>query len=183
MEESSGSLARIEGIVERTRQPTLKLNFISHGTLESRDLDFTRRFYEEFLGFEVVRTSEISLWARLGGDHVYVVVETAGNRKGAMPFLNHNGIDVATENEVDECHRLAVRDAELWKLHKISKPSVQHGTYSFYFWDADDNAWEILANPPGGYSWMFERGDQEGRGHLSREFERPSSTLRKNTEK
>ena len=27
----------------------LKLNFLSHGTLESRDLAFSRRFYEEFL--------------------------------------------------------------------------------------------------------------------------------------
>ena len=39
--------------------PTLKLKFISHGTLESKDLEFTRKFYEEFLGFEVVRTSKI----------------------------------------------------------------------------------------------------------------------------
>src|SRR4051812_35685461 len=46
----------------------LNLKFISHGTLESRDLDQTRKFYEEFLGFEVVRASARSLWARLGGD-------------------------------------------------------------------------------------------------------------------
>lgn len=159
--------------------PTLQLNFISHGTLESRNLDFTRRFYEEFLGFEVVRASKVSIWCRLGGQHVYVVVQVAEGRKSSMPFLNHNGIDVASEEQVDECHRLVVRDAELWGLHKISKPMVQHGTYCFYFWDADDNAWEILANPAGGYSWMFERGDQEGVGHMSKAFERPASTLRK----
>jgi hypothetical protein len=96
-----------------------------------------------------------------------------------MPFLNHNGIDVHTEEEVDECHRLVTRDAEKWRLRKISKPAVQHGTYSFFFYDADDNSWEILANPPGGYTWMFERGDQEGQGHMSRQFDRPTSTLRK----
>ena len=39
--------------------PALKLNFLSHGTLESRDLAFSRRFYEEFLGLEVVQTSPI----------------------------------------------------------------------------------------------------------------------------
>jgi catechol 2,3-dioxygenase-like lactoylglutathione lyase family enzyme len=161
------------------RTPTLKLKFLSHGTLESKDLEFTRRFYQEFLGFEVVRSSNISLWCRLGGPHIYVVVLVQPGRKAEMTFLNHNGIDVETEDEVDECHRLVVRDAEIWKLHKISRPMVQHGTYSFYFWDADDNSWEILANPPGGYSWMFERGDQVGTGHLSRRFERPQSTLRK----
>jgi catechol-2,3-dioxygenase len=160
-------------------QPTLKLKFLSHGTLESKDLDFTRKFYEEFLGLEVVRASKVSIWCRLGGAHIYVVVQVPEGKKAEMPFLNHNGIDVQTEEEVDECHRLAVRDAALWNLHKISKPMVQHGTYSFYFWDADDNSWEILANPPGGYSWMFERGDQDGIGHMSRKFERPASTMRK----
>ena len=47
--------------------PALKLNFLSHGTLESRDLAFSRRFYEEVLGLEVVQTSAISLLIRLGG--------------------------------------------------------------------------------------------------------------------
>ena len=163
----------------RKIEPTLKLKFLSHGTLESTDLEFTRRFYEEFLGLEVVRVSNVSLWCRLGGNHIYVVVLVKPDRKSVMPFLNHNGIDVATEEDVDECHQLTVRDAEKWRLKKITKPSVQHGTYSFFFVDADSNAWEILANPPGGYTWMFERGDQQGVGHMSRSFERPSSTLRK----
>jgi len=169
------------GAGKKTVQPTLKLKFLSHGTLESKDLDFTRRFYEEFLGLEVVRASKVSIWCRLGGAHIYVVVQVPENKKTEMPFLNHNGIDVETEDDVDECHRLAVRDAAIWNLRKISKPMVQHGTYSFYFWDADDNSWEILANPPGGYSWMFERGDQDGVGHMSRKFDRPASTLRKKT--
>ena len=167
---------------KHAKAPTLKLNFISHGTLESKDLDFTRKFYEEFLGFEVVRPAKISLWCRLGGQHIYVVVQVQEGKKSEMTFLNHNGIDVATEEEVDECHRLVVRDAEQWKLHKISKPMVQHGTYCFYFSDADDNIWEILCNPAGGYTWMFERGDQEGMGHMSRKFVRPESTKRKAAE-
>jgi len=41
--------------------PALKLNFLSHGTLESRNLAFSRRFYEEFLGLEVVQTMLIRL--------------------------------------------------------------------------------------------------------------------------
>ena len=157
-------------------EPTLKLNFLSHGTLEAKDLTFTRRFYEEFLGFECVQTSKISLWFRLGGPHVYVAVQS--KQRSEMPMLNHNGIDVESEARVDECYKLVVRDAEKWKLHKISKPMVQHGTYSFYFWDADDNCWEILSNPKGGYGWMFELGDQEGVGHMKKTFQRPESTLR-----
>ena len=51
--------------VETSKDPALKLNFLSHGTLESKNLDAARKFYTEFLGLEVVRTSPISLLIRL----------------------------------------------------------------------------------------------------------------------
>ncbi len=52
---------------------------------------------------------------------------------------------------------------------------VQHGTHSFHFWDMDENCWEILSNPKGGYSWLFEHGDLEGKCHWARDFDRPGS--------
>jgi len=163
------------------KQPALSLRFLSHGTLECKNIDRTRQFYEEFFGFEVVRPSKISLWIRLGGQHIYVVVQSSKPEELGMGFLNHNGIDVWTEEEVDQAYKVVCEQAQTWGLHKISKPTVQHGTYSFYFWDMDENCWEILSNPEGGYTWMFERGDQEGMGHLKKSFARPDSTLRKKT--
>jgi catechol 2,3-dioxygenase-like lactoylglutathione lyase family enzyme len=151
--------------------PALKLNFLSHGTLESRDLALSRRFYEEFLGFDVVQTSPISLLVRLGGANTIAVVYT--KQPHEMNLLNHNGLDVHTKDEVDEAYRTVCTEAEKWRLKKITKPHLQHGTYSFFFWDGDDNCWEILTNPEGGYSWLFEEGDQEGKGHLDRNFKRP----------
>ena len=151
--------------------PALTLNFLSHGTLESRDLAFSRRFYEEFLGLEVVQTSPISLLIRLGGPNTIAVVYS--KNVGGMNLLNHNGLDVRSQEEVDEAHRIVSAQAERWHLKKISKPHLQHGTYSFFFWDGDDNCWEILTNPEGGYSWLFEQGDQQGKGHLDRNFRRP----------
>lgn len=56
----------------------------------------------------------------------------------------------------------------------ISAPTLQHGTYSFYFWDADENVWEILTNPEGGYDWLYGIGDQTGKGHHDRNFKRPA---------
>lgn len=158
--------------VETAAEPALKLRFLSHGTLESKDLERARRFYTDFLGLEVVRTSPISLLIRLGGANTIAVVEQP-KRDTEMPMLNHNGLDVETQEEVDAAHGTVVAEAGRWGLHKISKPVLQHGTYSFFFWDMDDNCWEILTNPPGGYSWLFERGDLEGKGHLDRSFERP----------
>jgi catechol-2,3-dioxygenase len=164
--------AQPQAKVERFANPALKLRYLSHGTLESKDLERARRFYTEFLGLEVIRTSPISLLIRLGGTNTIAVVEQK-KRTEVMSMLYHNGLDVETQAEVDECHRLIVENAATWDLKKIGKPSLQHGTYSFFFWDMDDNCWEILTNPPGGYSWLFEMGDQEGKGHLDRNFKRP----------
>jgi hypothetical protein len=160
-------------------EPALKTKFYSHATLEAKDLAFTRKFFEEFLGFQTVQLAEVSFWARLGGDQIIVVVQSPAKKKDSMPFLNHNGLDVSTEAEVDAAYEIVKRDAEKWRLQKITRPVVQHGTYCFYFWDADDNAWEILSNPEGGYSWGFALGDQTGVGHMSRKFARPASTLTK----
>jgi catechol 2,3-dioxygenase-like lactoylglutathione lyase family enzyme len=124
------------------RSPALRLKFLSHGTLESRDLAFSRKFYEEFLGLEVVQTSPISLLIRLGGPNTIAVVYS--KQANEMTLLNHNGLDVGTKEEVDEAHRIVCAEADAWKLKKITKPHLQHGTYSFFFWDADGNCWEIL---------------------------------------
>lgn len=132
------------------------LKFLSHGTLEARDLEKTRRFYEECLGLQVVRTSPHSLMIRLGGNNTIAVVQNP--KKPDMPLLNHNGLDVATREEVDHCHRVLTESREKWGIGRITKPADQHGTYSFYFSDLDGNWWEILTNPPGGYAWMFTQG-------------------------
>lgn len=145
------------------RRSVIKSKFISHGTLGSRDLQRTRKFYEEFLGFEVVQTSKISMMVRCGGDHIYVVVKKPDFPE--MERINHNGIDVETDAEVDEAYQAVLGAQEGWGLRKITRPVFQHGTYSFHFIDGDGNAWEILSNPKGGYTWLFEQGDLEGKGH------------------
>lgn len=154
--------------VAPNKRSVINARFISHGTLASRDLDATRAFYEEFLGLEVVRTSKISLMVRLGGQHVYAVVKST--IKNPQERLNHNGIDVASDADVDEAWRQCHAHARKWQLHEISEPAKQHGTYSFMFRDLDENCWEILSNPKGGYTWIFEQGDLAGRGHWDKEF-------------
>jgi len=149
----------------------IKSKFISHGTLGSRDLEASRKFYEEFLGLEVMRTSKISMMVRLGGDHVYAVV--LSKEPSEMPRLNHNGIDVENDTDVDEAYQAVLAGAEEWGLYNASAPVEQHGTYSFHFWDADGNTWEILSNPRGGYTWIFDQGDLEGKGHWDRAFRKP----------
>src|SRR5437763_9081696 len=111
-------MSQADGTIATARNskpgPALKLNFLSHGTLESRDLAFSRRFYEEFLGFEVVQTSPISLLVRLGGANSIAVVYS--KQPHEMNLLNHNGLDVRTKDEVDAAYRTVCDQAETWKL-------------------------------------------------------------------
>ncbi len=150
------------------QQPVIKSTFISHGTLGSKDLAASRKFYEEFLGLQVTQTSKISMMIRLGGNHVYAVV--LNKKLGEMPRINHNGIDVDNDGDVDDAYRAVLDGQEQWGLYNVSKPVEQHGTYSFHFWDADGNTWEILSNPKGGYTWIFDQGDLEGKGHWDPEL-------------
>lgn len=161
----------------KRREGPLKTRFYSHATLECLDFYKTRQFMDEFLGFETVMMAEgVSFWARLGGDQIIVVVKSPSGKKGDMPFLNHNGLDVETDADVDAAYELVKQEKEKWGIGKITKPLVQHGTYCFYFTDLDGNMWEILSNPEGGYSWGFELGDQAGKGHTARDFRRPGPT-------
>ena len=165
----------MSNVAER-RKSVIQSRFISHGTLAARNLEATRKFYEEFLGLEVTQTSKVSLMIRLGGNHVYAVVKSSA--KTEMIRLNHNGVDVATDAEVDEAYRACHEQAAQWSIRDITEPVAQHGTYSFMFRDLDDNMWEILSNPADGYTWIFEKGDLSGKGHFDKQFlaERPGRT-------
>jgi catechol 2,3-dioxygenase-like lactoylglutathione lyase family enzyme len=138
----------------KNEKPLLKTKFLSHGTVECRNLTQSRRFYEEVLGLEVVQTSNISIMMRLGKGTIIACVETRG--KTAAGIYSHFGLDVSDKAAVDEAHKLVSGARKEYGIKKISKPVVQHGTYSFYMVDMDDNWWEILENPKGGYNYVFD---------------------------
>ena len=98
---------------------------------------------------------------RLGGDHVYAVVQVKD--KPEMPRIYHNGLDVETPQEVDEAYRTVARQPGDLGAAQGARPVAQHGTYSFMFWDIDDNCWEILSNPPRGYRWIFDRATRRAK--------------------
>jgi hypothetical protein len=62
-----------------------------------------------------------------------------------MNLLNHNGIDVDCDADVDRYHALLTELKDEWGIREIKKPSSLHGDYSFYFLDLDGNWWEIGA--------------------------------------
>ena len=141
----------------RTESPLLNTTMMSHGTLTSLDLQASRRFYEEVLGLEVIQVSGASMLARRGGTHCYVVVETG--KDSTMSMLDHNGIDVATRDEVDRAHEVLTRVKDEYGIRRITKVIDQHGGYSFYFVDLDGNWWEVVAVREGGYAADFSDKD------------------------
>lgn len=142
---------------QKVEKPLIPLTMISHGTLNSIDMQASRRFYEEVLGFQVVQLSPVSMLIRLGTDHVYVIVETG--EKGHMQILDHNGLHVATREDVEAAHRILHEVREEYGIGRINKLMDQHGVYSFYFEDLDANWWEITTGDPRGYAWIYDETD------------------------
>jgi catechol 2,3-dioxygenase-like lactoylglutathione lyase family enzyme len=138
----------------------LKPRLLSHGTVECHDLGAARRFYTELLGMEVVQTSAISLMLRLNTNTTKACVETKGETSAG--HYSHFGFDFETREEVDAAHEIVLAQKDNYGVKKVTRPLAQHGTYAFYVVDADDNWWEFLTNPEGGYSYVFELGDNDG---------------------
>lgn len=147
---------------ERVSKPLLDVSIISHGTLASYDLQASRRFYEQVLGFEVAQLSPMSMIARKGTDHVYVVVQGDDDGVG-MPFLAHNGIDLPSRAAVDEAHRVLHEVKEDYGIRRINPVHEQHGVYAFYFVDLDRNWWEVQCErrPRRGYAWVFDEPSRD----------------------
>jgi catechol 2,3-dioxygenase-like lactoylglutathione lyase family enzyme len=125
---------------------------ISFVTLAVADLDASRRFYVDGLGWTaeldvpgevvMIRVGEhllLSLWDRV---HFEAEVGPAMTGTGVAPFtLAHN---VATREEVDAVLETA-RSAGAALVH----PAEQRdwGGYTGYFGDPDGYRWEIAYNP------------------------------------
>ncbi|MEE4024028.1 VOC family protein [Gordonia sp. PKS22-38] len=118
--------------------PLLDAMAISSATLPSIDLEASRIFYEEALGFEVAPMGPNRLVVRLGTDHVYEVEKV--DEPLEMPILRHNGFQTRGD-AVAEHARLSERK-EHYGIKKMTKPMVMHGTFGFYFQDRDNNWWE-----------------------------------------
>ncbi len=124
------------------RSSIVKPYCLGHGTLECRDLQQSRRFYEEFLGLECVRHAISALALRLGMCFHVVCVEV-GDQVHPCNVLNHWGLDVGLREEVDEAYANALKYKEQYGIRQILKPQDMHGVYSFYLEDLDHNWWEF----------------------------------------
>lgn len=132
---------------------------LSHGTLECRSLEESRRFYEEFLGLECVRHAQQAMHARCGMKFSIVCVEVGDNVR-PMGVLNHWGLDVDSREQVEHAYKSAVEMKDKYKIGQITEPSMRHGIYSFYLEDLDGNYWEIEYYDGSVHEDAFDFGDR-----------------------
>ena len=148
-----------DGVVEPSeRDSIVKPYLLSHGTLECYNLNETRKFYEEFLGLESVRHAPIGMAVRLGLKF-HIICLQVGDTLQPVSLGNHWGVDVESQEKVDEAHRNALQYKSKYKIREIASPTTQHGAYSFYMEDLDRNWWEIQYIPNFLHDDLFEFGD------------------------
>lgn len=143
----------------QNQNAVVKPYVLSHGTLECYSLKKSRRFYEEFLGLEVVRHAKPSMMMRCGMKWHIVCVEV-GDSLRPCGMLNHWGIEVRSKEEVDKAHADAVRLKDEYGIRTIHNAGNQRGVYAFYMEDLDHNWWEISYSPDFRHDDFFDFGDR-----------------------
>src|SRR5260221_13886089 len=99
---------RALAVPPRNKSSIVHPMLLSHGTLMCKDLARSRRFYEEFLGLEVVRHARPAMMLRLKTG-MYVVAVCIGEKVPNQHVLTHWGLNVASREEVDRAHADARR--------------------------------------------------------------------------
>lgn len=109
---------------------------------------------------DVVKTSPRTLVARLGSNTAIVGVTLGekGLAKANRPWLEnaHFGFDFATVDEVKEARKLSLLHQQNFNIRDVGNLVEDDQGFSFMLLDQDGNYWQILENPYGGYSRLFD---------------------------
>lgn len=124
---------------------------LSHGTLESANLQASRRFYEEVLGLNVRQLTPLSIHIDLGDGYMYAVVH-APNMTKHMPDCYRNTLLFGSEAEVADARLKAQSVQTDYGIQEIGP--LQRGLDLYYFRlrDLDGNVWDLAYHQSGGFS-------------------------------
>jgi catechol 2,3-dioxygenase-like lactoylglutathione lyase family enzyme len=115
---------------------------LAKATLVCADIAESRRFYEEFFGFECAKLAPDRLLLRAGVDW-FLEVTATGSVSRPQGVFNHWGFDVASNDDVLHAHQMATEHKDRFGIRRVQSPKNQHGSYSFYLQDRDSNWWEF----------------------------------------
>lgn len=126
---------------------------LASATYVSTDLAKTRALLEEFLGLECVRHRPDSMLVRDRGwqpngyhrGKPYWALEVFERPRIDYPqcYKNHWGVELESPEAVARAHRMVERYRDRFIFDHVQDVRDMHGSYGFYFSDADTNWWEV----------------------------------------
>ena len=119
---------------------------LRHVALFVENFDATVQFYTDLLGMRVEWHPDAdNIYLCSGNDNLAIHRFTGGPREPAQQRLDHIGFIIDTPEQVDAWYEF-LKDNEV----RIAKPPKTHrdGARSFYCFDPDDTAVQIIYHPP-----------------------------------
>jgi catechol 2,3-dioxygenase-like lactoylglutathione lyase family enzyme len=122
---------------------------LTHGTIESNNLDVSRRFYREVLGLDVVSPSPSVKphYVKHSSTPWYIVsLQVPQSEKKILGPRQRFTLAVESASALTEAHRWLKESSEEAGVTALTEPMEDNRSVSFLLSDPDNNWWEITAN-------------------------------------
>ena len=116
----------------------------THGTLVSRDMEVSKKFYTEVLNLEVHRFSGHVIYVKHPGTKTYIVCALRENPKVFSPNFR-NTLTVGSKAAVLDAYREFTDSGAMLGITELSPLNQTEASASFYFRDPGTNCWEIAS--------------------------------------
>jgi catechol 2,3-dioxygenase-like lactoylglutathione lyase family enzyme len=116
---------------------------LTHGHYECRSFTDTLPILKNILAFEVVREGNGDVTMKHPNTDWLLVVHEGGPAAPDKPRLNHYGVRVATNQEVDNAREYLLSKKDEFGLVEVDKLQNRHLAHSVHFIEPGGNTWEI----------------------------------------
>jgi catechol 2,3-dioxygenase-like lactoylglutathione lyase family enzyme len=116
---------------------------LTHGHYECRSLKDTIPILQDLLAFEIVNEADGEVTVKHPNTGWLLAVHEGGPDAPDKPRLNHYGVRVATNKEVDNAREYLLSKQSEYKLVEVDKLQNRHLAHSVHFVEPGGNTWEI----------------------------------------
>jgi catechol 2,3-dioxygenase-like lactoylglutathione lyase family enzyme len=116
---------------------------LTHGHYECRSYEDTLPILRDILAFEIVNELDGEVIVKHPNTGWLLVVHEGGPNAPEKPRLNHYGVRVATNKEVDNAREYLLSKQSEYKLVEVDKLQNRHLAHSVHFIEPGGNTWEI----------------------------------------
>ena len=116
---------------------------LTHGHYECRSFKDTLPILQGILAFEIVKEADGNVILKHPNTDWLLVVHEGGPNAPDKPRLNHYGVRVATNQEVDNAREYLLSKQSEYGLVQVDKLQNRHLAHSVHFIEPGGNAWEI----------------------------------------